>query len=96
MDSCTAPSLPHPRFTFCADIGVGASPTVLWTSPANVGIWEQETEECASHAQWLTGSRSLVAFGRGEKKKEEEEERDNNVESKVNGKVREAGRKKEE
>lgn len=30
------------------------------------------------------------------KKEEEEEERDNNVESKVNGKVREAGRKKEE
>lgn len=28
----------HPRFTFCADIGVGALPAVLWTSPANVGI----------------------------------------------------------
>lgn len=28
----------HPRFTFCADIGGGAFLTVLWTSPANVGI----------------------------------------------------------
>lgn len=33
-----AASLPHPRFTFCADIRVGASLTVLRTSPANVGI----------------------------------------------------------
>lgn len=33
-----APSLPHPRFTFCADTGGGASLTVLWTSPAYVGI----------------------------------------------------------
>lgn len=35
-------------------------------------------------------------FWEGKKSKEEEEERDNNVESKVNGKAREAGRKKEE
>lgn len=28
----------HPRFTFCADVGGGALLTVLWTSPANVGI----------------------------------------------------------
>lgn len=28
----------HPRFTFCAENGGGAPLTVLWTSPANVGI----------------------------------------------------------
>lgn len=54
-----APILPHPRFTFCADIGGCTLLTVLLTSPKNVGIWKTQ---CASHTQHIIGTRSLVAL----------------------------------
>lgn len=34
----TAPTSPQPGFTFRADTGGGAPLTVLWTSPASVGL----------------------------------------------------------
>lgn len=34
----TAPTSPQPGFTFRADTGGGAPLTVLWTSPASVGV----------------------------------------------------------
>lgn len=55
-----APTSPHPRFTFRADTGGGAPLTVLWTSPASVGVWEKTG--AAGYTRRLIRSRSGDAF----------------------------------